>query len=182
MTPASAELEPTASRTGLRTSVEAASLRDVMSQFATGVTVLTVGGDHIHAMTANAFSSVSLAPPTVLVSIDHSAVMFDELTGAGHFGVNILAAGQQSLARHFADKKRALGLAQFDDVEWAPGERTGAPLLAGALAWLECDVIDAHASGDHTIFVGRVLDCRRGCDEAALTFFDGKFGHAPRAA
>ncbi|MFJ8033151.1 flavin reductase family protein [Streptomyces sp. NPDC096032] len=182
MTPASAELEPAASRTGLRTSVGAASLRDVMSQFATGVTVLSVGGDHIHAMTANAFSSVSLSPPTVLVSIDHSAVMFDELTAAGRFGVNILAAGQQSLARHFADKKRTLGLAQFDGVEWAPGEHTGAPLLAGALAWLECDVIDAHASGDHTIFVGRVLECRRGGDDGALTFFDGKFGHAPRAA
>lgn len=83
MTPASAELDPTVSRTGLRTSVEAASLRDVMSQFATGVTVLTVGGEHIHAMTANAFSSVSLTPPTVLVCIAHSAVMFEELTGAG---------------------------------------------------------------------------------------------------
>ncbi|KAB1144819.1 flavin reductase family protein [Streptomyces luteolifulvus] len=153
-----------------------------MSQFATGVTVLTVGGDHIHAMTANAFSSVSLTPPTVLVSIDHSAVMFDEMTGGGHFGVNILAARQEPLARHFADKKRTLGRAQFDDVEWTPGEHTGAPLLAGALAWLECDVIDAHVSGDHTIFVGRVLDCRRGSDDPALTFFDGTFGRAPRAA
>ncbi|WP_222723914.1 MULTISPECIES: flavin reductase family protein [unclassified Streptomyces] len=182
MTPASAELDPTVSRTGLRTSVEAASLRDVMSQFATGVTVLTVGGEHIHAMTANAFSSVSLTPPTVLVCIAHSAVMFEELTGGGHFGVNILGAGQEPLARHFADKKRTLGLAQFEDVKWTPGAHTGAPLLADALAWLECDVIDAHVSGDHTIFVGRVLDCRRGDGEQALTFFDGKFGSVPRAA
>ncbi|MDQ0932816.1 flavin reductase (DIM6/NTAB) family NADH-FMN oxidoreductase RutF [Streptomyces turgidiscabies] len=182
MTPASAELEPAVSRTGLRTSVEADSLREVMSQFATGVTVLTVGGDHIHAMTANAFSSVSLAPPTVLVSIAHSAVMYDAMTQGGHFGVNVLAAGQESLARHFADKKRTLGRAQFDDVQWEPGARTGAPLLAGALAWLECDVTDAHLSGDHTIFVGTVLDCRRGGDDAALTFFDGKFDRALRAA
>jgi flavin reductase len=182
MTPASAELEPAASRTGLRTSVEAASLRDVMSQFATGVTVLTVGGDCIHAMTANAFSSVSLTPPTVLASIAHSAVMYDVMTKGGHFGVNILSAGQEPLARHFADKKRTLGLAQFDGVRWAPGEHTGAPLLAGALAWLECDVTDAHVSGDHTIFVGTVLGCHRGGDDSALTFFDGKFDRVRRAA
>ncbi|WP_411059839.1 flavin reductase family protein [Streptomyces sp. E11-3] len=147
-----------------------------MSRFATGVVVLTVGGEQMHAMTANAFSSVSLAPPTVLCSVAHSAVMHGAITAGERFGVSILGAGQEHLARHFADKKRTLGAAQFDGIDWRPGERTGAPLLSGSLAWLECELTDAHESGDHTIFIGTVLGTGRGTDQPGLLFFDGKFG------
>ncbi|MFG2877689.1 flavin reductase family protein [Streptomyces sp. NPDC048337] len=153
-----------------------ASLREVMSQFATGVTVLSVGGESIHGMTANAFTSVSLDPPTVLVSIAHSAVMYQAITAAGHFGVSIMEAGQEGLARFFADKKRPLGPAQFTGVDWTKGERTGAPLLAGALAWLECEVTEAYDSGDHTLFIGTVADAGLGDRGAGgLLFYDGAF-------
>ncbi|MFJ4910116.1 flavin reductase family protein [Streptomyces sp. NPDC093249] len=155
-----------------------ATLREVMSLFATGVTVLSVGGDAIHGMTANAFTSVSLAPPSVLCCVAHSAVMYKAITSAGHFGVSIMEAGQEGLARFFADKKRPLGPDQFTGVDWAPGPRTGAPLLKGALAWLECELSGAHDIGDHTVFIGDVVGSSRGDGADGLLFFGGAFHRA----
>ncbi|WP_424210801.1 flavin reductase family protein [Streptomyces sp. BI20] len=174
MNSASVDLDPTTlhSGTGL---VEPALLRDVVGSFATGVTVITVGGEHLHAMTANAFSSVSLDPPSVLCSVGHGAVMHGALSDAGRFAVNILAAPQEGLAKHFANKRRTLGAAQFEDVDWRAGERTGAPLLAGAVAWLECELTDSHSFGDHTIFIGSVLAAGRGDSEDGLLFVNGRF-------
>ncbi|MET9351301.1 flavin reductase family protein [Streptomyces termitum] len=155
-----------------------ASLREVMARFATGVTVLSVGGENVHGMTANAFTSVSLDPPTVLCCVAHSAVMHGAIRAAGHFGVSIMGAGQESLARFFADKKRPLGPEQFAGVDWAPGPRTGAPLLHGALAWLECELSTAYDVGDHSLFVGNVIGTGRGGDADGLLFFDGAFQRA----
>ncbi|MER7169619.1 flavin reductase family protein [Micromonospora sp. NPDC000207] len=152
-----------------------ASLREVMARFATGVVVLTVGGSHVHGMTANAFSAVSLDPPQVLCCVAHTAVMHRALTAEGRFGVSIMSGGQVDTARHFADKNRRLGSAQFDAVDCRPGPATSAPLLVGALAWLECEVVDAYVSGDHSIFVGEVLSSARTGGDAALLFFDGAF-------
>lgn len=152
------------------------ALRAVLARFATGVTVITVGGKNPHAMTANAFSSVSLDPPSVLCSVGHGAVMHGALTSAGHFAVNILSAEQEQLARHFADEKRTLGPAQFDGVPWTAGAETDAPLLSGSLAWLECELSATHAFGDHTIFVGTVLGAGRFTGGRGLLFADGRFG------
>ena len=155
--------------------VTPADLRSVMGRFATGVVVITVGGEHVHGMTANAFSSVSLDPPLVQCSISHSAVMFGALSGAGRFGVSIMGDEQESLVRYFADKSRPLGATQFDAVDWTPGPHAGAPLLTGALAWLECEVVEAHVAGDHSIFLARVLSCRQGEGGRALLFYQGRF-------
>ncbi|MEV4121663.1 flavin reductase family protein [Micromonospora sp. NPDC049645] len=152
-----------------------APLREVMARFATGVIVLTVGGSRVHGMTANAFSAVSLDPPRVLCCVAHTAVMHRALTTEGRFGVSILSGGQEETARYFADKSRPLGPAQFDAVDCRPGPATRAPLLDGALAWLECDVVDAYVSGDHSIFVGEVVSSVRGDADVALLFFDGAF-------
>ncbi|GGY84640.1 flavin reductase family protein [Streptomyces omiyaensis] len=160
---------------------EPASLREVMARFATGVTVLSVGGENIHGMTANAFTSVSLDPPTVLCCVAHSAVMHDAIRSAGHFGVSIMGADQEHLARFFADKKRPLGPAQFTGVDWAPGPRTGAPLLSGALAWLECELSTSYDIGDHSIFVGDVVGTGRSGDTDGLLFFGGAFHRAAAA-
>jgi flavin reductase len=154
---------------------EPAPLREVMSWFATGVTVVTVGGGHLHAMTANAFSSVSLDPPSVLCCVSHSAVLHKTITAAGHFGVSITAAEQEELVRFYSDQRRPLGPAQFEGVDWRPGPKTGAPLLAGALAWLECELEAAHDVGDHAIFIGRVVTSLRGPGRAGLLFFGGAF-------
>ncbi|HEU5475557.1 MAG TPA: flavin reductase family protein [Actinophytocola sp.] len=153
------------------------SLRDVMSRFATGVTVLTAGGEHGHGMTANAFTSVSLEPPLVLACVAHSARIHESIRRAGGFGVSMLAADQQMTARYFANKQRPIGLAQFDAIDCEFGPHTGAPLLNGALAWLECELAELYPGGDHSIFLGRVLSASRGPDRQALLFYAGGFHH-----
>ncbi|MGH4033385.1 flavin reductase family protein [Actinomycetota bacterium Odt1-20B] len=155
-----------------------AGLREVMSRFATGVTVLSTGGEHLHGMTANAFTSVSLDPPAVLCCVGHSAVLHGAITAAGHFGVSIMGAAQEDVVRFFADKQRPLGPEQFTRIDWTEGPHTGAPLLSGALAWLECELSAAHTFGDHSIFIGRVIEARRGSGQDGLLFFDGAFQRA----
>lgn len=151
------------------------SMRQVMSQFATGVVVLTVGDKNIHGMTANAFSSVSLKPPLVLCCIANNAVMHRAIMCAGAFAVSIMRADQEHLARYFADRGRPLGHTQFKGVDWLPGPRTGAPLLAGSLGWLECDLADFHEAGDHSVFFGTVLSASRGPAGQGLLFFNGGY-------
>jgi len=151
------------------------ALRKTMGRFATGVIVLTVGGDHIHGMTANSFGSVSLDPPMVLCCVARSAVMHNAVIAAGSFAVSVLTADQERQARYFAGKDRPLGPAQFDGVDWQPGARTGSPLLAGSLAWLECVLVDVVGAGDHSVFLGRVLSSGLGQNSPGLLFFDGVY-------
>jgi flavin reductase (DIM6/NTAB) family NADH-FMN oxidoreductase RutF len=158
-----------------RTPMTPAPLREAMARFATGVIVLSVGGENIHGMTANAFSSVSLDPPTVLCCVSRSAVMHGAVTAQRRFGVSVLGAQQEELARHFADRKRPLGAEQFRAIDWTPGTLTQAPLLRGALAWLECELTEVHASGDHSIFLGKVVSSSSGRGRSGLLFFDGRF-------
>jgi flavin reductase len=153
---------------------DVAVLRGAFAAFATGVTVVTTGGATPHAMTANSFTSVSLDPPLVLVCVDRDAVMHRTLLSTGVFGVSVLAADQEAVARHFADRWRPLGTAQFDGVDWAPGRRTGAPMIDGAIAHFECELWRAYEGGDHTIFVGRLLSLARRPAEALL-FVQGRF-------
>lgn len=154
-------------------------LRSVMARFATGVTVLTTCGADAHAMTANAFTSLSCEPPLVLGCVAQTARMHDLLAPGSCLGVSILAAGQERVARRFADSARPRGWRQFHGVAWWGGQRTGVPLIAGATAWLECEVQDVLPGGDHGIVVARVLACSEG-EPGALTFFDGGFGELPR--
>jgi flavin reductase (DIM6/NTAB) family NADH-FMN oxidoreductase RutF len=132
-------------------------------------------------MTANAFTSVSLDPPQVLCCVAHSAVMHRAISGSAHFAVSVLRAEQEATARYFADKARPLGPAQFATVGWRPGPRSGAPLISGSLAWLECELTEAHASGDHTIFIGTVLGASCGDDGHGLLFFGGGFHRIEQA-
>jgi len=155
--------------------VESRALRGVLGRFATGITVLTVGGATPHGMTANAFTSVSLHPPLVLVCVGREAIMHDTILTAGTFAVSVLHGGQEAVARYFSDRRRPRGAAQFDAVGWVPGPITGAPLLVGGLAWVECALEDSHRGGDHSIFVGRVLGTARSDDLDALLFFGGGY-------
>ncbi|MGH3243509.1 MAG: flavin reductase family protein [Spirillospora sp.] len=152
------------------------TLRRTFGSFATGVTVVTVGGATPHAMTANSFASVSLDPPLVLVCVGHKAVMHQALD-TGLFGVSVLTADQEGIARHFADVSRPLGAAQFEDVDCDTGPLTGVPLVAGALARFECEMWNTYDGGDHSIFLGRVLSMDRpGVDrDEALLFYQGRF-------
>jgi flavin reductase (DIM6/NTAB) family NADH-FMN oxidoreductase RutF len=110
------------------------------------------------------------------VCVEHEALMHQSLQLVGQFGVSVLAAGQEAIARYFADRDRPLGEAQFDNVDWHPGAQTSAPLITGALAHFECQLWHAYNGGDHTIFVGSLLALDRCPDEEALLFLGGKFG------
>ncbi|WP_132123406.1 flavin reductase family protein [Actinocrispum wychmicini] len=149
-----------------------------MARFATGITVLTVAGDEGHGMTANAFTSVSLDPPLVLCCVARPARLHEAIMTTRQFGVSVLGADQEELARYFADRDRPPGAAQFDAVSWLPGPRTGAPLLSGALAWLECDLTQVYNGGDHSIFLGEVLGSFRGDRGEALLFYHGNYQSA----
>jgi flavin reductase len=149
--------------------------RSTMGLFATGITVVTASSGSPHGMTANAFTSVSIDPPLVLVCVGREAVMHQHILAAGTFGVSVLGAGQEGVARYFADRRRPLGQAQFDAVDWVPGPLTSAPLLGGSMAWMECALRDAHPAGDHSIFIGEVMDLSRGDAGDALLFYRGAF-------
>jgi flavin reductase (DIM6/NTAB) family NADH-FMN oxidoreductase RutF len=151
------------------------TLRSVLGRFGTGVTVLSVGGAQCHGMTANSFTSLSLDPPLVLACVGKSALMHAAILGAGSYGVSILGAHQERLARYFADRRRPSGVDQFDVTDWFPGTHSGAPLLVGAVAWLECELVDVYDGGDHSIFVGQVLDMGQDSAGGALLFLEGDF-------
>jgi flavin reductase len=158
------------------------ALRDVLGRFATGITVVTSAGDTPHGMTANSFSSVSLDPPLVLVCVGREALMHDAILASEAFAVSMLGADQEGVARHFASRGRPAGLAQFAEVDWAPGPRSGAPLLAGALAWLECELSQVYEGGDHSIFLGRVLGLGRSTGGGALLYYGGAYHQVHQSA
>jgi len=120
-------------------------------------------------MTANSFTSVSLAPPLVLVCVDHRARILEHFRKSPHFGINVLSASQRSLSDQFASR----GYDRFEGVEWSPGE-TGVPLLADVLATLECACVNIITAGDHDILIGEVLHstCREG---EPLLFFASQY-------
>lgn len=131
--------------------------RAVMARFVTGVTVLTAtdAAGHPHGMTANAVTSVSLDPLLVLVCVARDTTMCGVVQEAGGFSLSFLAADQGPLSDHFADPERPFGDAEFDGMATTPGT-TGALRLAGATAWLDCEVHDLLDGGDHVLVLGRV--------------------------
>ena len=149
--------------------------RRVLSQFATGVTILTTtdGDGRPTGLTASAFCSVSLDPPLVLVCVDHKSQSYPALRDSQRFAVNVLTTEQEAASRRFASTR----LDKFDAVAFTLGE-LGVPLIDGALAQLECVTVSAYVEGDHTIFVGRVERARVGAGEPLL-YFRGRYERLP---
>lgn len=142
--------------------VEVAAFRRAVGRFATGVCVITaVDGGQDHAMTANAFTSVSLDPLLVLVCVETEARFHDALTRAGAWAVSILDASARPVADWLATRGRPLH-GQLDRVPHHRGPVTGAALMNQAVAWLECRTHALHPGGDHSIVVGEVLGVRLG--------------------
>lgn len=153
-----------------------ADLRSVLGMFATGITVLSTNSKlGPHGMTANSFTSVSLAPPLVLVCVLREASMHQAILDCQSFGISVLGAGQKQLARYFADHTRPRDEREFDVVDWLPGAKTGVPIIDGSLAWIECGLRAAYDGGDHSIFVGSVLDTGRRPGQDALLYFGGGY-------
>ena len=144
--------------------------RQVMSQFATGITIVTTrAGEEIHGLTANSFCSVSLEPPLVLVCVDKSAHSHDLIAAGRNFAVNILTAEQELLARRFATNNLAADQ-RFAGIQFRT-EVTGAPILLESLGWLDCRLFATYPGGDHTIYIGEVLALGRHRDEDPLLYF-----------
>ncbi len=135
-------------------SVSASDFRRAMGQFATGITVVTTldATGRPLGLTVNAFSSVSLDPVLVLVCIDNRSETHDGFEASQHFGVSVLAEGQQDWSHRFAFG----GSEKFTAAPLLTGS-TGVPLVPGALAHVECRVHSRHPGGDHTIYVGEVV-------------------------
>lgn len=145
--------------------------RNALSQFATGVTVITTRSDagRFIGLTATSFNSVSLDPPLVLWSLASTARSLPVFTHNTHYVVNVLAADQVALADRFSRKIDN----RFDGVEFELSA-TGLPILKGAAAWFECKNRSRYAEGDHVIFVGEVEHCDVQ-PQPALVFHSGKY-------
>lgn len=138
------------------------ALRGAMRLFPTGVTVVTSGQEErAEGMTANAVVSVSLEPLLFLVSVHKEARLNPRIREEGYFAVNVLAADQEGLSRLFASPERSSGLQAIHSLGGGYGS-TGAPLAAGALAVIECELEEMYAGGDHDLFLGRVVAVRMG--------------------
>ncbi|MFQ5471772.1 MAG: flavin reductase family protein [Dehalococcoidia bacterium] len=149
--------------------------RKAMGRFATGVTVVTTGADgELHGMTANAVTSVSLEPMMILLCADKGADSHDILSRAGVFAVNILSEDQQDISHRFAIKDED-DAHRLDGVPHKIGE-TGAPILEGTLAYLDCRTVIEQEAGDHTIFIGEVVDAGFEDGGSPLLFFGGEYG------
>lgn len=142
--------------------VDPEHIRSALRRLVSGVTVVTttqggpangtqpgLRGGAVHGMTANSFTSVSLDPPLVLVSVARQAKMDRWIAETGRYGVSVLSGAQKPLSAHFAGGPQLRQEVRF---EW----RDGLPLLTGALVQLTCSVRASHPAGDHTLHIGEL--------------------------
>ena len=160
----------------MTTALDALLYRRVVGRYATGVTVVTtvLDGEH-HALTCNSFTSVSLDPVLVLFCAEKVARFHDAVLSSGAWAVSVLAQGQEDVSRRFAARGRVLE-GQFDELPHRFGPVTGAVLLDGTLAVLECRTVSATDAGDHTVVIGEVLGLDVP-DPAAdpLLYYEGRY-------
>ena len=151
---------------------DTAQFRQALSQFATGVTVITtrLADGSFRGLTASSFNSVSLDPPLVLWSLGNVANSLPIFSGNSHYVINVLGADQAHLATRFSRRTEN----PFGDVDYELS-RTGQPILKGVSAWFECHNRSRYPEGDHVIFVGEVEECAVH-PQASLIFHNGQFG------
>ena len=147
--------------------------RKAWGNFATGVSLITTVEENgsVHGMTANGIASVSLEPMLAMVCVGHSAKTYPILESTGKFGINILAEEQKAIGEYYAKSDPPSGIispAMFRFTE------TGTPFLEGSLASMDCQIVNAHKEGDHTVFIGEVseIEISKG---SPLLFYMGKW-------
>jgi flavin reductase (DIM6/NTAB) family NADH-FMN oxidoreductase RutF/DNA-binding IclR family transcriptional regulator len=148
--------------------------RQVLGHYPTGVTVVTaVDADGRPAgMAVGSFTSVSLDPPLVAFLPDKGSSSFPRIRTASSFCVNVLSAEQENVCRAFAAK----GADKFQGLSWRPST-SGAPILEGVVAWIDCEFDAIYDAGDHYIVLGRVRDLGVAGQAMPLLFFQGGYGH-----
>ena len=155
--------------------VTSGDFRGAMRHLAGGVSVITAGsGDDITGMTVTSVSSLSVDPPTLIVSINRAASSWPLLSRHGFFGVNILSADQLEVAERFSGKGGLKGADRFIGARWTAG-MSGVPLIAGALAAIECEVEDIVERHSHAIVIGRILEMRLSSRTGALAYWQGQY-------
>jgi flavin reductase (DIM6/NTAB) family NADH-FMN oxidoreductase RutF len=148
-----------------------ADFRRVLGHFPTGVVAITAFDDGPVGVAVGSFTSISLDPPLVGFFISDSSSTWPRINRAGSFAVNILTEAQDELCRLFGVK----GAQRFAELDWTPGH-CSAPLLAGALAWIECDIADQVELGDHMLVVGAVRRLSAADGGSPLVFFRSDYG------
>jgi flavin reductase (DIM6/NTAB) family NADH-FMN oxidoreductase RutF len=155
--------------------VTSADFRGAMRHLTGGVSVITAGrGKDITGMTVTSVASLSVEPPTLIVSINRDASSFPLIRRHGAFGVNILAADQLDVAERFAGKGGLKGADRFAGARWVTAV-SGVPLLVGALSAVDCEVEEIVERHSHGIVIGRVRDVRNSTRNAALAYWHGQY-------
>jgi flavin reductase (DIM6/NTAB) family NADH-FMN oxidoreductase RutF len=150
--------------------LDSEQLRQVMRSWTSGVTIVTARyGTQQHGMTVSSFTSLSLDPPWILISLQKASRTHELVLGAGCFGVTILSADQQELSDRFAghipDTSDRMSGLELEALE------TGAPLIEGGLAWLDCRVVQTISAGTNSLFIAEVVAARGGSgDDCPLVY------------
>jgi flavin reductase (DIM6/NTAB) family NADH-FMN oxidoreductase RutF len=154
--------------------VSPAALRDVLGHFVSGIVVVTAAGPAGPlGFTCQSFASLSLDPPLVSLAPARTSTTWPRIRAAGAFCVNVLAAEHEDVSVAFARS----GVDKFAGVAWAPAP-SGAPVLDGVSAWVDCTLWAEYDGGDHTIAVGRVLDLGADPSRPPLLYYRGRYGVA----
>ena len=152
-----------------------AYFRAAMRRLIGGVSVVTAGaGNDVSGMTVTSVSSLSVDPPSLIVAVNRASSSWPLLRRHRYFGVNILNADQIDIADRFAGKDGLKGAERFAGAEWTE-RASGARLLAGALAAIECEAEEIIERHSHAIIIGRVLHVELSADDAALAYWQGNY-------
>src|SRR4051794_17828254 len=156
-------------------SVSPGDFRNAMRRLTGGVSIVTAGrGKDVSGMTVTSVTSLSAEPPALIVSVNRAASSFPLIRRYGFFGVNILNADQLDIAERFTGKDGAKGAGRFAGAEWFT-RASGVPLLADALAAIDCEVEEIVERHSHAIVIGRVLDVQVSPRSAALAYWQGQY-------
>src|SRR5437016_6604931 len=157
--------------------IDSQELRRILGHFPTGVTVITTKDTtgSPFGLTANAFTSLSLNPPLILICVDKGAQCYSCFVESNVFTVNFLHEDQEEISRRFATK----GADKFAGLKWQPGSN-GAAIIDGVMGYVECKITESHDGGDHTIVVGEIVNASAK-GERPLLFFKGKYQRLPVA-
>jgi flavin reductase (DIM6/NTAB) family NADH-FMN oxidoreductase RutF len=159
----------------IETEVTASDFRNAMRQLTGGVSVITAGrGRDISGMTVTSVSSLSVDPPSLIVSLNRESSSWPLVKRYGFFGVNILTSDQIDIAERFTGKGGLKGADRFAGARWTT-RASGVPLLADALAAIDCEVEDVVERHSHAIVIGRVLDVAVSARTAALAYWQGRY-------
>jgi 3-hydroxy-9,10-secoandrosta-1,3,5(10)-triene-9,17-dione monooxygenase reductase component len=151
--------------------VDEETFRKTCSRFATGIAIATVAetNGQPFGITVNSFTSVSCAPPLVLVCIDYRSSILPHFRNTAFYGINVLDEGQRDLSIRFSNQE----LDRFENIAWHRGH-SGSPMLDGVLAQMECRVTQTVEAGDHAIFIGEVIGVRFR-DGLPLLYFNSSY-------